>query len=477
MRVYIMYILIAAVLIKSTRDWVFGICGYIALSALAQHEDMPRSMGGITGLNPTNVMLLWTTLMWMLQRHGGTHRPKLNGIATALVMAYVALIGFSWFQGVVDIDAIAGPVGRSDLGTFGGFTVEYLINPIKYLVPAFLIYMGLQSRRGFWMILASLGIMSILFALIVIKNIPLWTLFDEEGYMSKRRRIHRQTGLHANDMALIMTQAAWCMLMYFRVASRKWLKVGALGTAAAMILSVMLCHSRGGYAAFVVTALVVGIVCWRRILFFLVPAAVAVCIFVPTVPARILTGVDIADVSGGQTNDWDSITAGRTTFIWPAAYAQIAESPVIGAGRLCILRTEMYERILPTEARCPTHPHNAYLELLCDGGVVAFSVICMGILGVLWIAVVMSRDPRDPTARLAGSLCLVSVLPLTVMAMSGQSLWPRENILPTACLVGVALKFWVLRSSRTAPVARVPVRGMARSIVSRAVKRPQGVVQ
>lgn len=447
MRMYVLYVLLVATMAWGVRNWFACLCGVIAMSALMQHDDMPRAIAGIPGFNLSNLLLAWTMLFWLMQRAFEKPAPRLAAIGKLLLISYVGVVVMAWFQGVVDLDALQGPYRESPFASLSGFTIEYLINPIKYMIPAVLLYDGLRSRRRLWMVLAALGAMSLLYAVIVIKNIPISTLMDEEGYMATRRRIQRQTGLHANDMALVMTQAVWAMAVYFRFCKNGWLKVAAVGAIGAVALADALCHSRGGYVAFVATGLVLGVICWRRLLLFLVPATFLVCVAFPTIPARVLTGLGVRDVAGAESNDWDTITAGRTTNIWPPAMAQIAVAPALGAGRLTILRTDMYDAITEAEGACPTHPHNAYLEMWCDGGAVSLLVFLTGMAVLTWVAVRMSRDPNDTTSRLVGGICLATLVPLGVMALSGQSFWPRENVFPTACVIAVAVRLWTLRTA------------------------------
>lgn len=458
MRVYLLYGLILVAMALSTRRWVFGIYVVIVLSALSQHDDMPRSMAGITGLNPINVLMAWILLMFAIQRSTTPKVAKsLPTSAVVLLVFYAVTIVVVYLQGLADLGSLQGPLASSDIATIKGFTIEFLINPFKVLLPAWLLYQGMRTQKDLWIGLAALGLMALLLAVIVLKNLPLGTLFDESAFMARRHRIQRQTGLHANDLALVMVQACWVAALALRLRMRIGLKAVIAGCLVAFGLAVALCHSRAGFLAFVLTGLVLSAVCWRRLLVVLPLVIVAVAAASPTIRARVLTGSAVQDLSGGQTQDWEAISAGRTVTLWPHALAQIEEAPILGAGRLTILRTDMFERIEESSGdACPTHPHNAYLETLCDGGAVSLLVLLAGMMGLGSTALRMCRRKDSAVVAFVGALGLVAVVPLMVMGISGQSFWPRENMFPAACLIAILLRAWTLLAPR---VSREAARG------------------
>lgn len=447
MRAYVMYALIFATMAVSTRRWIVGLCGLIVLTALSQHHDMPRSFMRITGLSPNNILLAWVVLMFAMQwRSIPAARRALPVPAVALAVLYVLFIGVAYFQGVIDLGSLQGPKATTGLETIPGFTVEFLINPLKVLLPAGLLYLGLRTKKEYWMVLAALCIMALLLAYVMQRSIPLSGLFDKSAFMKLRHRIPKQTGLHANALVLIMLQATWAMALFLRLNVRMRYKLGALGCMGMFAVSFVQCQSRGGFLAFVVTGIVLGAVCWKKLLVALPVLMVLAAATIPTIRARVMTGIGVQDISGRRVQNWDSITAGRTTNLWPFAVAQIQEAPLLGVGRLAILRTSMYQGILNSGSdEPPNHPHNAYLEMLCDGGVPSLLVVLAGMTGLFGLAFSMSRRKESPFDEFLGGLGIVAVVPLMVMGISGQSFWPKENTFPAACLIAMLLRAWTLQ--------------------------------
>ena len=44
--------------VYALRDWYVALCGLIALMAVIEHPDMPKTLLGVQGLNPWNLLLL-----------------------------------------------------------------------------------------------------------------------------------------------------------------------------------------------------------------------------------------------------------------------------------------------------------------------------------------------------------------------------------------------------------------------------------
>ena len=68
MRVYVLYLIIAFLSLYAYRDWFKSLCGLILLMAVIEHPDMPKTIMGIQGLNPWNVLLVNVVLGWLMNR-------------------------------------------------------------------------------------------------------------------------------------------------------------------------------------------------------------------------------------------------------------------------------------------------------------------------------------------------------------------------------------------------------------------------
>jgi len=164
---------------------------------------------------------------------------------------------------------------------------------------------------------------------------------------------------------------------------------------------------------------------------------------------RATSGLGVQDTSGQTTEDWDEISAGRTTNLWPPVTKQIERAPLIGCGRMTIYRTSVYEEIAQGEGNCPGHPHSAYLEMLMDCGIVGLLLV---LLLLVWLPVAWERNarrwPRDPVPVAARYAGLAGVVTLLVMGSTGQTFWPREGVEMIMCMYALLAGSCVLGKQR-----------------------------
>ena len=109
-----LYILVAGLSIYAWKDWFKSLCGLVLLMAIMEHEDMPRTMFGIQGLNMWNVLFGIILLAWISLRHSQGLRWDMPGGISILLLMYLGVIvigvfafGFGWWWGL----ACAGTLG------------------------------------------------------------------------------------------------------------------------------------------------------------------------------------------------------------------------------------------------------------------------------------------------------------------------------------------------------------------------------
>ena len=103
MRLYVLYVLSAAVAVLALKRWFWSLCALILLTCVLQRKDMPGSITGIQGLNPWNALLAWIGLCWLFQRHAEGLRwdvPSRIAILLDAVLFFVALLEFLNYIGI-----------------------------------------------------------------------------------------------------------------------------------------------------------------------------------------------------------------------------------------------------------------------------------------------------------------------------------------------------------------------------------------
>jgi O-antigen ligase len=144
-------------------------------------------------------------------------------------------------------------------------------------------------------------------------------------------------------------------------------------------------------------------------------------------------------------HDAFAITSGRTK-IWPLVVDKIQESPLVGYGRYAMQRTGLTDyiaRVLHDEFG---HPHEAYLEVLLDNGVIGF--ICMMPIFFLLLgkSAGLFLDRSDVLYEAAGGVAVALLLALFIAAFGAQTFYPREGVVGMWAALGVALRVFVDRT-------------------------------
>jgi len=89
------------------------------------------------------------------------------------------------------------------------------------------------------------------------------------------------------------------------------------------------------------------------------------------------------------------------------------------------------------------HPHNAYLEMLLDGGVLGFALV-MPLYGILlWYGLKLFRDKTDPLNSAVGALSVALFMGLMLGSIGGQTLYPREGVAGMWAAAGLMLRRYV----------------------------------
>lgn len=151
-------------------------------------------------------------------------------------------------------------------------------------------------------------------------------------------------------------------------------------------------------------------------------AAVLVVAYAP-LRNRFLTGDNAAQVGGIPIN-----TSGRTS-LWEAVWQSYTESPLFGKGpgSAVQLVTDRFVRV--------TQPHNEYLRILHDYGVVGMSLFGLGML-VLLIRIGARAVRSDEAVHWAALFALAAVL---AAAVTDNVLVYPFVMLPLAALVGLSM--------------------------------------
>ena len=443
-RLTILWILVFGVLVYAWRDWFIGLLGLIVLSSIMNHPDMPRQWFNITGLNIWNIMFLGVAVPWYVQRG----QTLLDGWD---VPPWMRRLYFTYL-GVVFIAVMRAIVDRHNF-PYSGFTYspiglinDYVLNAAKYTFPGLMLLDGARTRQRIILGLIATMTVPLVFSIIISRHIRPHALgLSYNQQLRVRRHVGKTIGFHANTCSQVLAASAWGALGLGLLRTRAVQVVPVLAHAGYITWGLILCLSRAGYYGFSLVGVFFAVFLWRKLLIILPAGVFVICLAVPAIPQRLVAGFNVIDDSGALTTDLSVVTAGRTDKVWPPVLEAISGNLIFGYGRLGILRSDAFDAIKEAMHEPPDHPHNAYLELLLDTGIVGFIPV-MALFGtIFYVAFTLARDQRDVVYQAVGCAALAAVIALGFMSVSGQSLFPKEASQVQWCTYGLAARVYLIR--------------------------------
>lgn len=419
------------------KDWFRALLGGIFLFAFLEHPDMPRTIAGVPGLNFWNLLFFNITLAWLSQRRAeGLEWDFPRSVRIGLI-CYVMIVTISFLRACLD----PGPFcfeSRSDM------VVNYWVNPLKFLLPALMLYDGCRTNERTALALGAILSVYFLLAVQSVKAMGLHFDLSSGDALSDRaaRVLVRDVGYHRVDLSMMLAGASWAMVAFSRYFKSFWVKMMLYGAAGVTLMGQAVTGGRTGYATWALIGLTLCVLKWRKYL-PLIPISVAVVlIFVPAVRERMLQGFGTEDNGVTEQADAASVTSGRNR-IWPYVIDEIKKSPLVGYGRIAMQRQGIADWVRSNLGEVFNHPHNAYLEFLLDNGILGF--LCG--MPIYWMllrrcgSTFLNRDSMLVEAAGGVGLCLL--MALLISGLGAQTFYPREGVVGMWASLGVALRMWV----------------------------------
>ena len=464
-RLTFLWLLVFGILGYSWKDWYRGLCGLILLMAVIEHPDMPKSILGIPGLNPWNLLMFNVVCAWAVQRGREGLTFDLPRKVTVLLIMYLAVI----LLGFVRIIGDTAIIESYYEGGTAYFITEYLVNTIKWVIPGLLLYDGCRSEERFRLALFSILAVYVLLAVQVAKWVPPQFALDPDALERRSLRVLVSgMGYHRVNLSAMLSGASWAVLCARVMVPLKY-RMAVLLTMIFVVYAQMMTGGRAGYGAWMAVGLALSVIKWRRFLLLIPAAAMLATILLPGVVGRAMEGFteESRDTNtrlqqerqerGEQQNlnsevDAYTVTAGRSV-AWPLIIEGIKERPWFGLGRQAMLRSGIATYLYDNYGEVFPHPHNAYLELLLDNGIVGFVVIIPFYVLMLWYSVRMFLDRQSMTCAAIGGASFSLILSLMVSAMGSQTFYPREGWMGMWCVMMLMLRVRMERQRRAATAA------------------------
>jgi O-antigen ligase len=430
----ILYLIAYCIAILILMDFKKGVLFAVLLLPFADTNLIPRSILGIMGLNPLNVVLVFTVFSMLvanINRNCNYFLPLPYPLLLYIILIISgALVGsFHAEQGIVVKD-----FRITEFYTVKKYLLEELIKPFFIIIVAWLVgtsILNADSRiKEGQIYIWVLAFVPVIYFLVVV-NFLLFSGIEFSVLASSRARDFLSwIGMHANELGLMSNMFLALMLCSALSCENKSSRVYFFIAASAAGITSALTFSRGAFLGIFLIGVYYFWRCRKIKQLIIGLFIIAAIIFILPDPfwERAFTGI--------ETRDADSITAGRLDRIWRPLWSVFLQSPMTGHGLSSTLWTPhmLYGRMLLVG-----HPHNAYLGVLLDFGLLGFGVIGLFFWSMWRLFRELCSNHPDNFWRgvfEGGSLCILILL---VQAVTDDRFVPTYQHVTLWIIYGVAL--------------------------------------
>ncbi|MYN47378.1 hypothetical protein GTP23_20245 [Pseudoduganella sp. FT93W] len=343
--------------------------GAVLLMVLLPLQNSPL-LPNFTGFNIINFIVLGTMVSMYLSYFGG--KVKFFRISKVYWWAYLLPIFVGAAIGVMHLGNVPNIDDFILYQTPFKYLIGMIIKPLFTLLVAWMVGVAVTRSKRPELFLVPLVLTAVMPAILVIvfvfrNGLSLAMLASEH-----QRGLLSSLGMHANGFGQFFGLGFILLLFLFPVVTQLRHRIWLTISLALVTLALLMTFSRGGYVVALVGMLSFLFI-QRRLRYAVVLAcfAVAAAFLAPdAVVGRVTTGLNASATSKMKAGKVDELTAGRV-WIWGQVVPEIARSPVWGRGVGSIAWSEPVQRGLLFYI----HPHNMFLRLLMDLGLLGFMVM------------------------------------------------------------------------------------------------------
>lgn len=397
-------------------DFRIGVVFLIVLLPLSSSTVFPHSIGGVTGLNPLNLLLVGTFASCLIHRSlANDRRPMLPPRLLWLYMAPIALAALVGTRHVNEIPAFFQMAESIAFDNAGGYLRDLLFKPFLMIAYALLVGVALARSRQFGLFLLPMLLSVWAMALMIV----FYVLMSGMGFgalaSSEAREFLSPLGMHANQLGRWFAIGYALMLFTFAASRHPGLRLLLLASMGITVVALIFTFSRGAFIGFALVNVLFLIS--RRQVVALMAGALMLAGLVLMLPEAVFSRM-----GAGWEGGLNTFSAGRIDDIWLPLLPEALASPLFGHGLGSILWADAMKAGFVLHV---THPHNAWLQVFLDMGLAG--LLLLGAYFVhLWRSFrqLAADTALDAERRGFYQGAAYGLLAFLLTAMTGSSLFP-----------------------------------------------------
>ncbi|MEK8085851.1 O-antigen ligase family protein [Aquabacterium sp. A3] len=365
-------------------DYRVGVVALILIMPVSNTYLFPRQLFGITGFSPENLILLGTAGVYFLKHLFSQDGPL--KVSSKFFWFYVLPLLAAGFIGSTHVNNIFPGYlidNQIKYSTPAPYLRDVVIKPLFFMLYAYLVAAAAKESRRPNLLLIPF-VLSILVMVLVVFYGALSSGLGLAGLAdSTNRQALNVVGMHANELGpMLVTGIVFVLFIQagLRSVAVKAACWAVMGVAA---VAVMLTFSRAAFLGLMIAAgfYFFGAKNGVRLLAGVLVISVIAMLLPQEVIDRISEGIKPGATDVQSMGKTDKLTAGRVAGIWIPVLYDIAQSPIVGRGMMSMLWSNAsWTGLTP---HLITHPHNAYLRLLMDMGLMGTLAVLTGVF-LLW---------------------------------------------------------------------------------------------
>jgi len=412
-------------------------------------EAFKTAMADIPGFKPLQVFTLSIMIIALLNLRNAV-RPPLP--AVIFFAAIIALFSIAFLRSVPNLTAINQMLPEA-LSLKRYFLSEYF-KPLIYIIPAVILTQYVHTMRDIERVVRTINWSITILSVVIIgffffnRNL----IFDPG---STRSFYASSFGLHTNSIAnYYIVGFPFILADLFRQRPLAGiLKIGLCAVAIALLFS------RSAYYIFILSFFVYLFVSRRgKWLPLLLVAMLAVYFMMPERVTERAT-------KGFHSRDRNQIFAGRVDHIWLPLLKEITSDYKVllfGDGRFAMVSTDAHKKKIVLQA---LHPHNMYLEMVLDAGLLGLCVF-LGLFAYLLMKLYSRMKDAEGTPYKEYLVAIItSMVCFLVSGITDRTFFPDEINGYLWLLVGLA--FVLCRHVQVLKLRAQAESGAAHSIETR----------